>query len=110
MAKAHTALINEILLTFSRGQIRLWPNQTGVAISPDGKRPIRYGLPGSADILGLAGPSGRFIAIEVKTPTDDLSDKQLAFKAMVLKLGGIYVLARSVKDVLESFAHQNIKT
>lgn len=110
MARAHNQLIAEILLAFSKGNIRLWRNETGMAISPDGQRPIKYGLPGSSDILGLVGPAGRFIAIECKVGRDRQSQKQQAFQVMVTKLGGIYCLARSPQDVLDSLANQNLTT
>ena len=98
MSKEHSSLINKILLKFSKGDFRLWRNETGVAIRPNGKRLIRYGLPGSSDIIGI-GPNGKFIAIEVKTSKDTQKPSQKNFESMITKLGGHYTVARSIEDV-----------
>jgi len=45
------------------------------------------------------GAIGQFVAIEVKSAKGKLSPAQEVFKANVEKAGGIYVVARSVKDV-----------
>jgi hypothetical protein len=77
--------------------IRLWKNHVGVAQIKG--RTIRYGLPGSSDILGIAVPNGRTIAIEVKTGTGRLSPQQKNFRDMILAFGGFYVEARCLEDV-----------
>lgn len=76
--------------------------------------PMKFGLKGSADILGIwqdpranahdekgvwLGPVGRFLGIECKTVRGRQSPEQLAFEAMVKRMGGVYILARSVEDV-----------
>lgn len=79
-------------------QARCWRNNTGALRDPTG-RLIRFGLPGSADILGLIGPEGRFLAIECKTQRGRQTEQQRKFQAMVERHGGLYVLARKAEDV-----------
>lgn len=96
---AHNKLINEILLTFGSGpKLRIWKNDVGVGRALDSDRVLRWGLKGSADIIGV-GFGGKFIAIEVKTGKSKQSEFQKNFQNMVTSLGGIYIVARSVDDV-----------
>lgn len=74
-----------------------WPNETGAAFR--GKRLISYGLKGSADILGLTN-DGIFMAIEVKTGHAKQSPQQIIFEKNVKKRNAIYLVARSVDDVI----------
>ena len=107
-ARSERAILAEILLTIgSRPDLRVWRNNTGQIPTPDG-RMIRFGLPGSADILGVMKPNGRFLAIECKTEIGKQSDLQKAFQAMIESHGGLYILARSVADVISRLpeAHQ----
>lgn len=92
----HQALIKKILLEFgSRKNIRLWPNNTGkIAVE---KRFIKFGLNGSADIIGIAS-DGIFISIEVKTGESKQTTAQKRFEAMINNFNGIYFVARSVED------------
>ena len=90
---------SEILLTIGRlpGSI-FWRNNTGKMPNPKGGGFISFGLVGSADILGCY--RGRFVGIEVKTPTGRQSDQQKKFEAAIKRAGGVYVLARSVSDAV----------
>ena len=74
-----------------------WRNNIGVA-SMRGST-VRFGVggPGGADLLGL-DHRGRFIAIEVKTPTGRQSPEQRCFEQLVQRLGGVYLIMRSVED------------
>lgn len=57
-------------------------------------------MAGVADILGIMPDgSGRFLAIEVKTPRGQQSAQQLLFQKRVERAGGVYVLARQISDV-----------
>lgn len=76
-----------------RTDVLIWNHPTGF----DELRRIRYGLVGSADLIGCW--NGRFLAIEIKAPNGRQRDEQRAFQAAVERLGGLYVLARSVDDV-----------
>ena len=99
----HQRLVAQILLKFgSNHKLKIWKNATGTGKSHDGKRFIRYGLKGSADIIGIMEPNGKFIAIEVKTGNAKQSKQQKIFEQMVTKSGGIYIVARSVQCVSEA--------
>ena len=61
------------------------------------RKPSRHHKAGVSDILGVL--RGRFIAIEVKTPTGRLSKSQAKFLDEVKANGGLALVARSVEDV-----------
>lgn len=69
--------------------------------------PFKYGLTGSADIIGILN-DGRFLAIEIKSGNATQSKEQKNFEAMIKKFGGVYFVVRSAEDALkmltESFA------
>ena len=83
--------------------IYAWRSNTGVARPErrDGSRGfVRFGHVGSADILGVM-PGGRFLGIECKAPRGNLSRHQLEFGQRVRADGGIYMVVRSVDDLIE---------
>lgn len=82
-------------------RIRFWRNNTGSLEDRNGRR-VNFGLVGSADLLGILAPEGRLLAIECKSPTGRQSPAQVAFGTMIERFGGVYILARSVADVLET--------
>lgn len=61
--------------------------------------------PGISDILGYHRPTGRFVAVEIKTNSDTLTDAQTAFLDQVRHAGGFAVEARSVEQVRQEFNH-----
>lgn len=62
---------------------------------------MRYGLQkGSADLIGVLAPEGRFLALEVKTPKGRISKEQELFLSLVRKQGGFACVVRSVDDAL----------
>lgn len=91
----------EILLAVgSRPDCRIWRNNTGVGRTLSGQRVIRFGLLGSADLLGILR-GGRFLAVEVKTKRGRQSEAQRNFQRMIESMGGVYVLARDVQTVVD---------
>ncbi len=90
-------LQNQILRTFAtRSDMRLWRANTGAARF--GKRVVRFGIPGQADLTGiLAG--GRRLEIEVKAPGGTQTIEQEHYQQIIQRFGGVYVLAYSVADV-----------
>lgn len=86
-------------------RVVLWRNNTGMlpAATRTGTRPLAYGLcVGSADLIGLvaceARAFGRFLALEVKTPTGRPTDHQLRFIALVNSMGWYAAIVRSVDE------------
>ena len=91
------AIQNAILRAFgTRPDLRIWRANVGVARI--GRRVVRFGVPGQADLTGVL-PNGRRIEIEVKSPDGRQSEDQANFQRMIERFGGLYVLARSVDDV-----------
>jgi hypothetical protein len=96
----------QILTLLRYRQIPAWRNNTGAAWLPGagGKmRPVSFSIPGAADVFAILPPNGTFLAIECKRSKGGKgqSDEQKAFERMVRDAGGIYILARSVQDVME---------
>ena len=90
-------LQNAILREFgTRSDVRLWRANIGAARI--GRRFIRFGVPGQADLTGIL-PGGRRLEIEVKSVTGHQTPDQRSFQTMIERFGGLYVLARSVEDV-----------
>lgn len=73
-----------------------WRNNIGVA-ERNGHM-IRFGVggPGGADLIGIF--RGRFVAIEIKTPTGRQSGEQKTFETLVTSKQGLYVILRSVDE------------
>lgn len=110
---AETRLQQEIMLALSQAGCVVWRNNTGQAwlgkvIHQAGKQitltdahKMPFGLcVGSSDLVGIT-PQGRFLAVEVKTPTGHVSKQQTAFIDGVRAAGGIAGIARSVQDAID---------
>jgi hypothetical protein len=98
---AGTDLKNRVILAALErwpARLRLWPQNTGAV--KIGDQLVTFGVAGTADILGIAGPGGRFVAIEIKAGDDRMGEKQAAFREMILRFGGIHIIGRSVDQVL----------
>lgn len=81
----------------------LWRNNVGVAQHWNGRdvEVVRYGLTnGSADLVGILAPSGRWFALEVKTPTGRLTTEQAQWLALVRKMGGFACVVTSADEAL----------
>ena len=98
----------EIRIACSRGQARLFRNNTGTLRDQHG-RPVQFGLcKGSADLIGwrtititpeMVGQQvAVFASIEVKTATGRLRPEQQQWLDAVQAAGGIAGVARSVSD------------
>lgn len=66
-------------------------------------RAVKYGVfnPSGSDILGIM-PSGKLLAIEVKTPSGRVSEGQQDFINMVNSHGGVAFVARSVQEAVDN--------
>ena len=104
--KAHNDLVQDILIAISQFQsVRAWSNPTGYARAmSDTDVIVKYGMKGSADIIGIFqwNGVGLFLAIEVKTGTARQTVLQKNFMAMIRRLGGVYIVARNLKQALDA--------
>jgi hypothetical protein len=92
-------LQDEIRLALGRiPGLVLFRNNIGVADMRGYKVRFGVGGPGGADLIGLY--LGRFLAVEIKTPTGRQSEEQKTFQRLVEKNNGIYVVLRSVDDAI----------
>ena len=98
----HKVLLKKVLIALGKMPklCRIWQNDTGTARSLDGKRVIRYGLTGRADITGIIC-NGRRIELEIKTGKGVQSEKQKNFEKMINEMGGIYAVVRNENEAVE---------
>ncbi len=73
---------------------------TGKLPDPKTGRWISFGCPGSADVLAVC--AGTFVAVECKSSIGTLRPGQKAWGARITRKGGLYIVARSVRDVEEA--------
>lgn len=59
---------------------------------------VRFGLPGMADIHGIA--NGLAIEVETKSSTGRQTRAQRAWQIAVERAGGVYILARSADEAV----------
>lgn len=98
-----TDIQNDIRVALSEIGVTCWRNNSGFASYENGRK-VRYGLfKGSSDLIGITS-SGRFVAIEVKTPIGRLTKEQKNFLEFIKSQGGISGVARSVADALALFS------
>lgn len=112
MREAEATIQHSILQAWgAHPGLRIWRQNTGVGWFCNGKParqkdpgayPVAFGIPGQGDLSGLV--NGRRLEIECKTARGVQSDAQKAFEAMILRFGGIYLVARSLADVDAFFA------
>jgi hypothetical protein len=106
----------EIRLAISKGDTRVFRNNTGTLRDANG-RPVQFGLcKGSADLIGwrtvtitpeMVGQQvAVFTSIEVKTPTGRVQPEQKQWLEAVQAAGGIAGIARSVADAEALLAAQ----
>lgn len=97
--KAHEKLLKQCLLELTTYGCMVWKNSTG-ALKSDIGHFQRYGLKGSADIIGLTS-RGIFIAIEVKTGKAVQNKAQKSFQKAVEAHNGIYKIIRTYEELKE---------
>lgn len=79
-------------------RVALWRTNTG-AVKIEG-RYLRFGLKGQSDLQGIIAPEGRALFVEVKSATGKLRPEQEVFRRLVEKHGALWILARSLDDVV----------
>lgn len=94
---SETELVKACLTVLAAKRIFAWRNNSGALRV--GKRFVRFGEPGSPDIIGIL-PKGRFLGVECKIKANPLSTLQEDFRAMVIAAGGCYIIVRDSVDEL----------
>ena len=74
-----------------------WRNNSGAIKGPSGHL-VRFGQPGSPDILGII--KGRALCIECKASDGRLRPDQRLWLEQAREAGAIVIVARSVEDVI----------
>lgn len=99
MATPEGKIQKEILDALHKAGVLCWRNNNTATYDPklDMYRAFN-GMKGVPDILGCI--DGRFIGVEVKTPRGKQSADQVLFQRRLESKGGIYILARSVDDIM----------
>lgn len=87
--------------------LTLWRNNTGAMRDARGQL-VKFGSPGSADLLGLVAPDGRFVAIEVKAAGGRQTALQLSWQRMVERHGGLYIVATSADEAVQGLVTHGI--
>lgn len=77
-------------------RLRIARVNTGAAVIHG--RLVRFGVPGTADIVGLITPSGRMLMIEVKAAKGKQREAQVVMQRVITAMGGLYIVARSLAD------------
>lgn len=113
------SIVNATILALAKQypEMRLWRQNTGVAVgwgivqralqTEDWSvlrraRPIKFSVPGAADVTGIT-PDGRRLEIELKTESGKQREEQKNFEQMIRAAGGIYILARSPEEAMSKF-------
>lgn len=73
-----------------------WRNNTGAMPTPSGGF-IRFGYPGSSDIIGVI--NGKIVCIECKRSKAKQSKSQIKFEKLINNNKGIYILVKGLKDM-----------
>jgi hypothetical protein len=100
-----------LLAIGARRDCRIWRNNVGVAMGANG-RPIRFGVPGSADILGvleILPGLGRFVGQEVKSPTGRLRPEQIAWAQAMRSVGAAVEVVRSAEEARRALASTRLE-
>jgi hypothetical protein len=89
--------------------IWFWRNNSGV-FSPRPGSFIRAGTKGMPDLLAVLPPNGRLVGIEVKREEGGrLSPAQKAWGEELTRHGGLFIVARSVQDVIDALPPGNVR-
>jgi len=98
-SSAHTKLVKAIRLALGKEwDLTLWQLKQGTAAPRAGSHPVPFGLvDGASDLIGILAPTGRMIALEVKTGDAMTTPRQRAFIDLVNSRGGYATIVRSVE-------------
>lgn len=81
--------------------------RVGAGMIRTGNRMVCLSTPGAPDLVAIKGP--RYLLIEVKAGKDRLRESQEQFQQDVANVGGYYMVARKVDDVLIAICSPSVK-
>lgn len=96
------AIQNAILAQLVAAGLYVWRQNTGVARDPRNGAMVTFGRRGAGDITGILMPSGRRLEIECKSARGRLTPEQRAFGAAITAAGGLYIVARDVRETVDA--------
>ncbi len=97
--------LHEILKAWGKHpRLRIARVNTGAAPMGPSRRLVRFGVPGTADIVGIVKPNGRMIHLECKTLKGRARENQLIMQRIIREFGGVYEFCRSLEDADRVFA------
>ncbi len=76
----------------------VWKNPVGLGKTIRGDM-VKFGVKGSADILGVVGPYGKFIALEIKTGRAVQNREQVNYERVMTDIGALYFVVRNEEDL-----------
>lgn len=97
------AALMEVLKALRTHPLVAWAERQNSGAAKVGNRYIRFGWTGCADVLGQLR-DGRFLAVEVKSPTGRLRPEQAVFLERINQAGGVGFMARDLRDVLRELS------
>jgi len=96
---SESELVNLIFKYYYKSNVFIWRSNSGTFKA--GRRYIKCNIPGVGDLTGFMGPDGRFVTIECKTGANSQLDTQIDFERECEARNTIYILARSLQDVID---------
>lgn len=94
----HARLKGEVLVALSARGCFVWNNPTGLACPVGTTRPVRYGLPGAPDIIGIL-PGGKTLAVEVKTGRGRVTEDQQRWHDKARGMGALVIVVRDLAEL-----------
>lgn len=99
MSVSEAQILWSILHAWGRHpRLKLARVNTGKAFPPKSRQLVTFGVSGTADIVGIAAPSGRMVMLECKTATGKQREAQIVMQRVVTSMGGVYAVCRSLAD------------
>ena len=94
-------LLKQVMDWLALHRVFHYRNNTGALVANGGarKRFVRFGWPGSPDIICVR--SGQYVGIECKALNGEQSQAQRNFQSDLEAAGGKYILCRKLEDAIE---------
>lgn len=87
---------------YNHAKVSLHRNNSGATSTRSGGY-VKFGYPGSPDIIGVIWPTGQYVGIECKVGKNTPTPLQKDFHSRVKQMNGIIIVAYSLDDVKEVF-------